>query len=99
MPPEVSPGMPDWRVSYLREKRVPFSTLERSGDPEDPHPDRIPACNGAMVAAMAQGAGAKVRRIGPLPDDGVVARTRGDDAWAVERLGLEMIVWTRRLRR
>lgn len=54
--------------------RRPFLAIiecgdELSADPADPHPDRIPASNGAMVAAMAVTAGATARRIGPLPDD------------------------------
>lgn len=42
---------------------------ELVADPRDCPPDRLPASNGAMVAAMAAGAGAEVRRIGPLLDD------------------------------
>ena len=42
---------------------------ELCADPADPHPDRIPASNGAMVAAMVRCAGGRARRIGPLPDD------------------------------
>lgn len=41
---------------------------ELSADPADPHPDRIPASNGAMVAAMARSVGAQALRIGALPD-------------------------------
>lgn len=41
---------------------------ELSGDAEDPGVHRIPASNGAMVAAMARSAGALARKIGPLPD-------------------------------
>lgn len=42
---------------------------ELAADPSDPHPDRIPASNGAMVAAMVRSVGGRVSRIGPLPDD------------------------------
>lgn len=42
---------------------------ELSADPTDPHPDRFPASNGAMVAAMVRAVGATARPIGPLPDD------------------------------
>ena len=38
-------------------------------DPRDCPPDSLPASNGAMVAAMSEAAGARVQRIGPLPDD------------------------------
>lgn len=41
---------------------------ELVADPADCPRDKLPASNGAMVAAMAAGLG-KVRRIGPLPDD------------------------------
>lgn len=42
---------------------------ELSADPADPHPDRVPATNGAMVAAMVRTTGAIPHPIGPLPDD------------------------------
>ena len=42
---------------------------ELVADPQDCPPDRLPASNGAMVAAMAAGVGADTRRIGPLFDD------------------------------
>ena len=42
---------------------------ELAADPQDCPPGHLPASNGAMVAAMAAGAGADTRRIGPLPDD------------------------------
>lgn len=45
---------------------------ELAADPADTHPDRIPASNGVMCAAMARSAGAKVHGIGPLPDDRAV---------------------------
>ena len=52
---------------------------ELVADPEDCPIDRLPASNGAMVAAMAAGAGAEVRRIGPLPDDrAALARALAD---------------------
>lgn len=38
-------------------------------DPEQCLPGQLPASNGAMVAAMANGHGAVVQRILPLPDD------------------------------
>lgn len=41
---------------------------ELVSDPRECPLGRLPASNGAMVAAMAEGAGAKVMRIGPLPD-------------------------------
>lgn len=42
---------------------------ELVANPGDCPPDRLPASNGAMVAAMAAEAGAVVQRIGPLLDD------------------------------
>jgi molybdopterin molybdotransferase len=42
---------------------------ELVGDPADCPADRLPASNGAMVAAMVREAGGTARRIGPLPDD------------------------------
>lgn len=42
---------------------------ELAANPEDCPPGRLPASNGAMVAAMAADAGAETRQIGPLPDD------------------------------
>jgi molybdopterin molybdotransferase len=42
---------------------------ELVADPAACPPNRLPASNGAMVAAMARGAGARTRAIGPLPDD------------------------------
>ena len=42
---------------------------ELVGDPQDCPPDRLPASNGAMVAAMARAVGADTRRVGPLSDD------------------------------
>lgn len=54
---------------------------ELSADPGDRRPHRIPASNGAMVAAMVRGAGAIARPIGPLPDDrGQLARAIRDAA-------------------
>lgn len=48
---------------------------ELVADPRHCPADLLPASNGAMVAAMARGVGAKARTIGPLPDDrGVLAR-------------------------
>lgn len=41
---------------------------ELTADPADCPPGRLPASNGAMVAAMVAGM-ARVRRLGPLPDD------------------------------
>lgn len=42
---------------------------ELCSDPEDCAAHRIPATNGAMLAAMAHGASAQVRAAGPVPDD------------------------------
>lgn len=41
---------------------------ELVANPRDCPPGRLPASNGAMVAAMAEGTGAHSQRIGPLPD-------------------------------
>lgn len=56
---------------------------ELVADPQTSAPDRLPASNGAMVAAMAASLGARVQRIGPLPDDrAVLARALADAAEA-----------------
>lgn len=61
-------------VSVARTPRVAIIECgdELVADPEDCPPDGLPASNGAMVAAMAKGAGACAQRIGPLPDDRVI---------------------------
>jgi molybdopterin molybdotransferase len=61
-------------LSVARQPRVAIIECgdELVGDPEDCPSDRLPASNGAMVAAMAAGTGAVVERIGPLPDDRAV---------------------------
>lgn len=54
---------------------------ELVADPRDCPPGRLPASNGAMVAAMAAGTGAVARRMGPLPDDrAALARAFADAA-------------------
>lgn len=53
---------------------------ELSADPSDVHPDRIPASNGAMVAAMTRSAGAIPAAIGPLPDDRAALSRAIEDA-------------------
>lgn len=48
---------------------------ELVADPADCAAHRLPASNGAMVAAMVAAAGGEVARVGPLPDDrGALAR-------------------------
>lgn len=42
---------------------------ELVSDPENCPPHLLPASNGAMVAALARGAGARARQIGPLADN------------------------------
>lgn len=42
---------------------------ELVGDPRNCPPGKLPASNGAMVAAMASAVGAEVVRIGPVPDN------------------------------
>lgn len=42
---------------------------ELVSDPQNCPPDKLPASNGAMVAAMVRSAGGIARTIGPLPDD------------------------------
>lgn len=61
-------------LSVARQPRVAIIECgdELVGDPKNCPPDRLPASNGAMVAAMAAGTGAVVERIGPLPDDRAV---------------------------
>jgi molybdopterin molybdotransferase len=41
---------------------------ELVSDPQDCPPDRLPASNGAMLAALARSAGAIVQRVGPVKD-------------------------------
>lgn len=53
--------------------RLPRLAILDSGDelaanPADCAPHQIPASNGAMLAAMAQGLARDIRRIGPVPD-------------------------------
>lgn len=55
-------------------RRAPRVTVLDSGDELGADPaacgdDRIPASNGAMIAAMLAGLGCAVTRIGPVPDD------------------------------
>ena len=55
---------------------------ELVADPEQCGPGRLPASNGAMVAAMVDGL-ADARRIGPLPDDrGSLGRALADASYA-----------------
>ena len=58
-------------IAVARRPRVAVIEIgdELVADPQDCPPDRLPASNGAMVAAMAAGVGADARRIGPLSDD------------------------------
>ncbi|MXP28541.1 molybdopterin molybdenumtransferase MoeA [Porphyrobacter algicida] len=42
---------------------------ELVADPQNCPPDRLPASNGAMLAAMAEGCGARIIRIGPVSDE------------------------------
>jgi molybdopterin molybdotransferase len=54
---------------------------ELVADPVGCPPDRLPASNGAMVAAMIASVGGVARRIGPLPDDrGQLARALSEAA-------------------
>lgn len=70
----------------LEVARRPLVAVIECGDelvaaPESCPPGRLPASNGAMVAAMARSVGARVSRDAPLPDDrGELAMAIGDAA-------------------
>lgn len=57
-------------VSVRRKPRVTFLECgdELTSDPENCPPDRIPASNGAMLAAMANGIPCEITTLGPIPD-------------------------------